>query len=94
MQDIMQDAVQVRKKLIKFFKKKKNPAIFKPKKFDGKNTSIKFDAVSGRHNFIRTLIKKYLGPKLMISYKSCGNIGSRLSPKRAVIRKLSLILNK
>ena len=90
----MQDAVQVRKKLIKFFKKKKNPAIFKPKKFDGKNTSIKFDAVSGRHNFIRTLIKKYLGPKLMISYKSCGNIGSILSPKRAVIRKLSLILNK
>ena len=89
----MQDPEQIKFKTRKFFRKEKGKI---PKKFSlppsMKTTTIKFDGFSGRHDFMKSMIRKSFGSRLVILYKSCNNIGSVLCPKRSVIKRLSKML--
>ena len=95
-----QDPVQVRLKTHRFFinktNLKKTTLHLKKPIFDQcrRSTTIKFDNASRRHGFMKAMIRKSFGSRLMILYKSSQSIGSIVCPKRAIIRQLSLLLNK
>jgi hypothetical protein len=92
-----QDPTQIRMKTKKLFNKKKlkkNSSLVSTQFTFRTTTAIKFDAVSQRHEMMKKLIRRSFGSRLLVVYKSCGNIGPLIAPKRSVIKKLSSMLNK
>ena len=92
----MQNPVEVRKKIINFFKKKnQHGKKLIPKKVISRNfVSLKFDSGSRRHHFMGSLIRRHFKNRLRILHKSSCNLGSLVCPKRRTIRILSSLSSK
>ena len=94
LQTRLQNPVEVKRKTRNFFlKKRKTSGAKRQTKPTFQNSCVvRFDRVTGRHVFLRTLLRRSL-VKLSLIHTSGRRLASLLCPKRRVIKILSNVFN-